>query len=160
MSGIENREKKMTKESNNEQEEKNENMHGKAKITIVELEKKASEKINKEREEKEKFKPGKSKIAIIALIFAILAFVLSVQERMFSKSKSLKSINSMLSNVVVPEIKKSKHIDTVKTIYELKHIMITLEQLKETSESPEIKMQVDQLMKQIEDLSVKAFIHE
>ena len=126
----------------------------------MDLTNKNPDKDPEEREEREKNKPGTSRIAVIALIIAVCALIITVQEKMFSKSKSMQSINSMLSNVVVPEINKSKHIDTIRTIYELKHMMITLEQLKETTESQEIKMQVDQLLKQVEDLSVKAFIHD
>ncbi len=100
-----------------------------------------------------------SKLSLIALVFSIFALIFTVQEKIFSDKKVMKSINGTISNVIVPEMKKTKDLATVQTIYELKQIIVTLEKLRETTDSDEIKMQVEQIMKQIEDLSIKAFIH-
>jgi hypothetical protein len=106
--------------------------------------------------EKNKF----SRVSLLALVLSIFALLFAVQEKIFSDNKAMKSINSTISNVIVPEMNKMKDLANVDTIYELKLVMVTLEKLRETSESDEIKMQVEQIMKQIEDLSIKALVHE
>ncbi len=105
-------------------------------------------------------KVKKSKTTTLALVIAIVALFLSVQERFSTENASVKTINRMITDKVVPEMKRSGHSDTVRSIYDLKHIVVTLEQVKETSRNPEVKTMVDQLQKQIEDLSVKIFVHE
>ncbi len=102
----------------------------------------------------------RSWVASLALLLAIIALFLSVQEKFSSENASIRTINQMIANTVVPSMKSSNHNDIVRTIYDLKHIVVTLEQIKETSKNEEIKAMVDQLRKQIEDLSVKLFVHK
>lgn len=102
----------------------------------------------------------KSKIVILALIFSIVALFLSIQERYSTENAAITSINRMITDRVVPQMKRSGSNDNVRTIYDLKHVSVTLAQIKETSESPEVQTIVDQIQKQIEDLSVKLFVNE
>ncbi len=105
-------------------------------------------------------KEKRSRVAGLALFLAIIALFLSIQEKLSSENASIKAINQMIANTVVPRMKSSNHNDIVRTIYDLKHMSVTLEQIKETSRNEEIKAMVDQLKKQIEDLSVKLFVHK
>ncbi len=105
-------------------------------------------------------KKKRSWVASLALLLAIIALFLSVQEKFSSENASIRAINQMIADTVVPGMKSYNHNDVVRTIYDLKHIMVTLEEIKETSRNEEIKTMVDQLRKQIEDLSVKLFVHK
>jgi len=102
----------------------------------------------------------KSKIVILAFIFSIAALFLSIQERYSTENAAITSINRMITDRVVPQIKRSGNYENTRTIYDLKHVSVTLAQIKETSESPEVQTLVDQIQKQIEDLSVKLFVNE
>ena len=85
---------------------------------------------------------------------------MSVQEKYSTENASIKSINRMITDKVVPQMKRSGVNDNTRTIYDLKHVSVTLAEIKETSSSPEVQTLVDQIQKQIEDLSVKLFVNE
>ncbi|MEW5734628.1 MAG: hypothetical protein AB1921_07220 [Thermodesulfobacteriota bacterium] len=99
-------------------------------------------------------------LAFLAFLMAAAALFFALSERFSPKEEAITSINQMITNSVVPEMKRSRERDVLDSLYELKQVSIVLEKLKETSRNPEVKAQVDQIRKQIEDLSVKMFVHE
>ena len=96
----------------------------------------------------------------ITLAIAIIALLLALQQKLSSDRNAIKSINQTITNTVLPQVKKSSNRDMVDTVYELKEVMITLEKIKETSTNPEVKSRIDQLQKDIQELSVKIIVHE
>lgn len=104
--------------------------------------------------------PKRSKLSFLALILSVVALFLSIQERYSTKNAAITTINRMITDKVVPEMKRSGSNDNIRTIYDLKHVSVTLDQIKETSESTEVKSIVDQIQLQIETLSVKLFVKE
>ncbi|MBU2490837.1 MAG: hypothetical protein KKA60_15745 [Proteobacteria bacterium] len=113
--------------------------------------------------EPEKAVAGKkkgNKIAWLALLVALVALFLVLSQDRGVEKASVESINRMVTDTVVPEMKRSRERDLVNAIYDLKHVQVTLEQIKETSDNEEIQVMVDQIKKQVEELSVKLFVHE
>ena len=96
----------------------------------------------------------------LALILAIIALFLSLQERFSTEDDAIEAINQMISEILVPGVKKATERDVIGQIYDLKRVVVTLEEIKETSENPEVQAMVDQLRKDIEELNVKLFVHE
>lgn len=97
---------------------------------------------------------------VLTFLIAVAALFFALSERFAPDSQAIGGMNQMITDQVVPEMKRSRERDLIDSLYELKHISVTLEKLKESSKNPEVKAQVDQLRKQIEDLSVKMFVHE
>ncbi len=96
----------------------------------------------------------------LALALAIIALFLSLQERFSTEDEAIEAINQMISETLMPGVKKATERDVIGHIYDLKRVMVTLEEIKETSENPEVQAMVDQLRKDIETLNVKLFVHE
>ena len=105
-------------------------------------------------------KQKKSKLALLAVILSAVALFLAVQERFSTENAAITSINRMITDRVVPRMAETGKNDNIRTIYELKHMMLTLDQIKETSMSPDVKTLIDQVKLQVEDLSVKLFVNE
>jgi hypothetical protein len=97
---------------------------------------------------------------IIALIIAVIALVIALQEKFSSRYDALDSINQMITDTLVPGVNKATERDVIGHIYDLKRVMITLEEIKEASENEDVKAMVDKLRKDIEELNVKLFVHE
>lgn len=105
-------------------------------------------------------KPKRSKVAYLALLIAILALFFALSGRMSSDRAAISSMNQMVTDSVVPEMRRSRRIDLVNMVYDLKGVSVTLEKIKETSNNEEIRAMVDKLRKDIEDLSVKIYVYE
>ncbi len=109
-------------------------------------------------------KPRKKRLSwffkLLTFFMVVLALYFSVMARFSSKNESIKSINRVITDTIVPEMKRSGSSDTMRAVYDLKHILLTLDRIKESSKNEEIKTMVEQLKKQIEELSVKIFVHE
>lgn len=101
-----------------------------------------------------------SRAGIIALIIAVIALVIALQEKFSSRYDALDSINQMITDTLVPGVKKATERDVIGHIYDLKRVMVTLEEIKEASENEDVKAMVDKLRKDIEELNVKLFVHE
>jgi hypothetical protein len=105
-------------------------------------------------------KTGASRLNILALIIALAALALAVQARRDSQKDVIASLNQTLTREVLPDLKKSRDRILVGHIYDLKRLMVTLEEIKETTSNEEVRMRVDQLRNDIEELTVKVFVHE
>jgi hypothetical protein len=104
--------------------------------------------------------PKKSKLPLLALVLSAAALFFALQERFSTENAVITTINRMITDKVIPEMKRSGSNDNIRIIYDLKHVSVTLDQIKETSQSPEVKSLVDQIQLQIENLSVKLFVNE
>lgn len=102
----------------------------------------------------------KSKLPLLAVILSVVALFFSLQERFSTENAVVTTINRMITDKVIPEMKRSGSNDNIRTIYDLKHVSVALDLIKETSQSPEVKSLVDQIQLQIENLSVKLFVNE
>lgn len=98
--------------------------------------------------------------ARLAFLLALVALFLSMGEKFSTEKLALDSINQMITDTVVPKVKTAHERDVLGSIYDLKRVMVTLEEIKETTTNEEVKVMVDQIRKQIEELNVKLFIHE
>ncbi len=98
--------------------------------------------------------------ARLALLLALVALFLSFGDSSSTEKRALKSINEMLTDSMIPKVKLAHDRDVLGSIYDLKRVMVTLEEIKETTDNAEIKVMVDKLRKDIEQLNVKLFIHE
>lgn len=105
-------------------------------------------------------KPGTSRLGYLALVIALAALVLAVQARRDSQKDVIAALNQTLTREVLPDLKKSRDRILVGHIYDLKRLMVTLEEIKETTSNEEVRMRVDQLRNDIEELTVKVFVHE
>jgi hypothetical protein len=105
-------------------------------------------------------KPGTSRLGYLALVIALAALVLAVQARRDSQKDVIAALNQTLTREVLPDLKKSRDRILVGHIYDLKRLMVTLEEIKETTTNEEVRMRVDQLRNDIEELTVKVFVHE
>jgi hypothetical protein len=96
----------------------------------------------------------------LALIIALIALVLVIQERMSSTESAVQSVNQTVTNTVVPQLKKATDRDTVNSIYELKRMVITLDEIKETSDNEEVRAMIDKMKMDLDELGVKLLVHE
>ncbi len=101
-----------------------------------------------------------SRIGILALLVALIALFLVLHDRWSSRDDAMDVINQMITDTVVPGVKKASEHDVIGHIYDLKRVIVTLEEVKETSTNQEIKAMVDKLRKEIEELNVKLLVHE
>lgn len=104
--------------------------------------------------------PGGNGVAWLALALAAIAVFLSFSDKMSTKNDSLVSINRMMTDSVVPEMKRAREKDMVDAVYDLKHVSVTLEKLRDTSRNPEVKTMIEKLRKDVEEISVKIYVHE
>lgn len=95
-----------------------------------------------------------------ALVIAIIALFIALQERMSTQKDAVKSLNSMITKAVVPKLKKTAERGMVNSIYDLKRVSITLDEMNENIKNEEIKALVTRIRKDIDDLSVKFLVHE
>ena len=102
----------------------------------------------------------RSTMVALALIISVVALFLTVQDRLSSKRFAVETINNLLTETVIPATERGQHEDMVRTLYDLKHVVTTLEQIKEASQNEEVGAMVDTIKKQVEALSVKIFVHE
>ena len=98
--------------------------------------------------------------AMIALLIALVALFLSIQGRMSSSRNAVQSVNQTMTNTVVPQLKKATDRATVNSVYEIKHMVITLDEMKETSENEELRTLIDRIKIDLEELGVKILVHE
>ncbi|MBI5846132.1 MAG: hypothetical protein HZB23_15855 [Deltaproteobacteria bacterium] len=104
--------------------------------------------------------PGGNGVAWLAVVLAAIAVFLSFSDKMSTKNDSLVSINRMMTDSVVPEMKRAREKDMVDAVYDLKHVSVTLEKLRDTSRNPEVKTMIEKLRKDVEEISVKIYVHE
>ncbi len=97
---------------------------------------------------------------MLALLVALVALFLAWQAQSPTESASISSINEMMTSKVVPQMERAAERDVVGHIYDLKRVMVTLEEIKETTTNEDVKAMVDKLRKDIEELNVKLFVHE
>lgn len=114
----------------------------------------------KNRNTGEKTKQKKSFRGIFTLIIAILALLFSLQEKFSSKNASLNTMNQMITDKLVPNVKQTSERDLVGHIYDMKRMMVTLEEIKETSKSEEIRTMITKLQRDIEEINIKLFVLE
>ncbi len=105
-------------------------------------------------------KKGGAWTARLALLLALAALLLSLLPGRAVEKASVTSINRMITDTVVPEMKRSRERDLTSAIYDLKRVEVTLEEIKEITDNEEIKIMVDKMKKEVEELSVKLFVHE
>jgi len=98
--------------------------------------------------------------AKLALLLAAVALVLVIQEKLSPTENAVRSINQTVTNTVTPQLKKVADRATVNSVFEMKRMMVTLDEIKENSENPEIKARIDQLKLDMEELAVKIMVHE
>ena len=96
----------------------------------------------------------------MAMIIALAALLLAIQARLDNQKDSIAAMNQTLTRTVLPELKKSQNRILIGHIYDLKRLMVTLEEIKESTANEEVKMRIDQLRADIEELTVKVFVHE
>ncbi len=105
-------------------------------------------------------KQKKSWTGILALIVALVALFLAYQGQNSSTGASIQAINQAMTDKFVPMAERAAERDVVGHIYDLKRVMVTLEEIKETTTNEDVKAMVDKLRKDIEELNVKLFVHE
>ena len=111
--------------------------------------------------EKGKGAGGSSVPAWIALIAALLALSLVVHEKLSSTDReAVLSISETVSGKVMPGLKSAEERAAVNSVYELKRMTVTLDEIRETSTDEEVKAGIDKLKRDIEELSVKILVHE
>ncbi len=96
----------------------------------------------------------------LALLFATIALVLAIQGRFASTHRAVKSVNKTVTRTVVPDLKKANERAMLNSLYELKRISVSLDEIRETSTNEEIKSRIDQLKMDIDELAVKILVHE
>lgn len=107
--------------------------------------------------------PSKSKcprMSKLALIIAIIALVLALQQKLSTQKESIISINQSLSRTVLPELKKLKETTRANNVYDLKRMMVTLDEIKETSTNEEVKTLANRIQNDMRDLGVKLMVYE
>ncbi len=105
-------------------------------------------------------KPGNG-LALLALVISSICLFLLLSDRFLgTKNDSLASLNGMMTDKVVPEMKRARELEVVNEVYELKHISVTLQKIRDTTKNEEVKTMIEKLRKDIEDISVKIYVHE
>jgi hypothetical protein len=69
-------------------------------------------------------------------------------------------MNHALTDTVMPQIKKARERDTVAAVFEMKRMMVTLDEIKETSTDPELRSRIDQLKMDMEEVAVRLMVSE
>ena len=103
-------------------------------------------------------KPGSSRLAWLALLIALAALALALQQRLMRPDAAVKAMNETLTQTVLPQLKQATSREDINTVYELKRMTVTLDEIKEGSPDPAVRAQVDQLKAGLQELSVKIMV--
>jgi len=120
----------------------------------------ASEVQTKDPEGPTTAKKRKSWTSRLALIIALLALALVIQEKLSTERSAIDSVNQTVTKTLMPQLKKANDRASASAIYDLKRIVVTLEQIKETSSNEGIKARINQIQADISELGVKLLVHE
>ena len=113
-----------------------------------------------ENESKTRERKGSAWTGRLALIIALAALVLALQEKFMGPQTALQALNQTVTRTLAPELKKAANRDAVNTVYELKRMTVTLDEIRDTNANPEVRAKIDKLKIELQDLSVKLLVAE
>lgn len=96
----------------------------------------------------------------LALIIALIALALVIQEKLSNTKGAVRSVNQAVTRTLMPQLKKANERATINSVYEMKRMMVTLDEIKETSANPEIKTRIDQIKMDLDELAIKLLVYE
>lgn len=96
----------------------------------------------------------------LALLFSLVALGIALQEKFAATDKAVRSLNRTVSKTLVPELKKANDRAAVNSVYELKRMVVTLDELRETNPDREIQARIDRIKSELQELSVKFLVQE
>jgi hypothetical protein len=103
---------------------------------------------------------GTSWVGWLALLTALAALGLAFESRFSSGRAATEEMSRTVSTQVLPGLKRADERAAVNAVFELKRMVVTLDEIRETTDSPEVKQKIDALKPQIEELAVKVLVSE
>ncbi len=98
--------------------------------------------------------------AVLALVVALAALFLAMQQRFMGAESGVKAVSHTITEKVMPGLNKAEERTTISSVYKLKRMVVTLEEIGEASKSQEVRTNVNRLKSEVEDLAVKVMVHE
>jgi hypothetical protein len=104
---------------------------------------------------------GSSWITGLALLIALLALALVIHGKLSSSTpEAVQGLSQTITTKLVPHLNEADQRATRSSVYELKRMMITMDEIRDNSSDGEVKTRIDKIKNDMDELAVKILARE